>query len=71
MFQEFVLAKELMYLLGEELYSETFLTRSIIPASEWFLHIIDLGKQFSLGNMTINEMTMGILTGYQVRLTGR
>lgn len=65
MFQEFVLAKELVFLLGIEFYPETFLSQSILPASECFLHILNLGSQFSLGDMTLKEIGTRILTGYQ------
>lgn len=64
MFQEFVLGREVTFLLGAEFYSEAFLSHSVFSASELFMHLLDLGREFSTGTMTVQEMVTQIQTGY-------
>jgi hypothetical protein len=65
MFQEFVMAKELRFMLGEEFYPETFLTHTILSVCEFFVQVLSHGRRFNLEDMSIAEVSNRVVTAYQ------
>lgn len=64
MFQEFVLAQKVTFLLGPELYPESFLTENIRSALELCLHVLDRGRKVNTGNMSLPDISKRFITGF-------